>query len=137
MIAGIIKLLPLLNKAIDLVPDKNKIKEQKADLEKELLKALVDVDKEQAKINRADAQATGPLSWIQRLWRPTLAWICVFAFMFQFLVIPITNWWCALHGTTINLPTLDSSTLMTVLFALLGMTGARSFDKLKKINNKK
>jgi hypothetical protein len=26
---------------------------------------------------------------------------------------------------------------MTVLFALLGMTGARSFDKLKKINNKK
>ena len=39
--------------------------------------------------------------------------------------------------TTINLPTLDSSTLMTVLFALLGMTGARSFDKLKKINNKK
>ena len=64
MIAGITKLLPLLNKAIDLVPDKNKITEQKANLEKELLKALVDVDKEQAKINRADAQATGPLSWI-------------------------------------------------------------------------
>ena len=57
--------------------------------------------------------------------------------MFQFLVIPITNWICALRGTTIDLPTLDSSTLMTVLFALLGMTGARSFDKLKKINNKK
>ena len=37
MIAGIMKLLPLLNKAIDLVPDKNKITEQKADLEKELL----------------------------------------------------------------------------------------------------
>ena len=35
MIAGIMKLLPLLNKAIDLVPDKNKITEQKADLEKE------------------------------------------------------------------------------------------------------
>ena len=39
MIAGITKLLPLLNKAIDLVPDKNKIIEQKAGLEKELLKA--------------------------------------------------------------------------------------------------
>ena len=101
------------------------------------MKALVDVDKEQAKINREDAKATGALSWIQRLWRPTLAWVCVLAFMFQFLVIPITNWVCALRGTTIDLPTLDSSTLMTVLFSLLGLTGARSFDKLKKISGKK
>ena len=137
MIQGVTALLPILNKAVDLVPDKNKIAKQKADIEKELMKALVDVDKEQAKINRADAQATGALSWVQRLWRPCLAWVCVLAFAFQFLVIPITNWWCAMNGTTIHLPTLDSSTLMTVLFALLGMTGARSFDKLKKINSKK
>jgi hypothetical protein len=27
--------------------------------------------------------------------------------------------------------------LMTVLFSLLGLTGARSFDKLKKISGKK
>ena len=137
MIQGLTALMPILNKAIDLVPDKNKIAKQKADIEKELMKALVDVDKEQAKINREDAKATGALSWVQRLWRPCLAWVCVLAFAFQFLVIPITNWWCAMNGTTIHLPTLDSSTLMTVLFALLGMTGARSFDKLKKINNKK
>jgi len=137
MIQGLTALMPILNKAIDLVPDKNKIAKQKADIEKELMKALVDVDKEQAKINREDAKATGALSWVQRLWRPCLAWVCVLAFAFQFLVIPITNWWCAMNGTTIHLPTLDSSTLMTVLFALLGMTGARSFDKLKKINSKK
>jgi hypothetical protein len=136
MIQGLSALLPIINKAVDLVPDKNKIAKQKADLEKELMKALVDVDKEQAKINREDAKATGKLSWVQRLWRPSLAWVCVFAFMFQFLVIPITNWICAMRGTTIDLPTLDSSTLMTVLFALLGMTGARSFDKLKKIDKK-
>ena len=137
MIQGLTALLPIINKAVDLVPDKNKVAQHKADLEKELVKALVDVDKEQAKINRADAQATGALSWIQRLWRPTLAWVCVLAFAFQFLVIPITNWYCALNGTVISLPTLDSSTLMTVLFSLLGLTGARSFDKLKNINNKK
>jgi len=137
MIQGLTALMPILNKAIDLVPDKNKIAKQKADIEKELMKALVDVDKEQAKINREDAKATGALSWVQRLWRPCLAWVCVLAFAFQFLVIPITNWWCAMNGTTIHLPTLDSSTLMTVLFALLGMTGARSFDKLKKISSKK
>jgi hypothetical protein len=137
MIQGLTALLPIINKAVDLVPDKNKVAQHKADLEKELMKALVDVDKEQAKINREDAKATGALSWIQRLWRPTLAWVCVLAFMFQFLVIPITNWVCALRGTTIDLPTLDSSTLMTVLFSLLGLTGARSFDKLKKISHKK
>ena len=48
-----------------MVPDKNKLHQQKADLEKELVKALVDVDKEQAKINREDAKATGRLVWIQ------------------------------------------------------------------------
>ena len=136
MIQGLSALLPILNKAVNLVPDKNKLHQQKADLEKELVKALVDVDKEQAKINREDAKATGRLAWIQELWRPPLAWVCVFAFMFQFLVIPITNWYCALSGKVVELPTLPSDVLTTTLFALLGLTGARSFDKLKKINNK-
>ena len=135
MIQGLSALLPILNKAVSLVPDKNKIAQQKADLEKELVKALVDVDKEQAKINREDAKATGKLSWIQRLWRPTLAWICVMAFGFQFLVIPITTWYGAITSNPINLPTLPSDVLMTTLFALLGLTGARSFEKLKKIHN--
>ena len=134
MIQGITTLLPLLNKAINLVPDKNKLHQQKADLEKELVNALVDVDKDQAKINREDAKATGSLSWIQRLWRPTLAWVCVIAFAFQFLVIPITTWYGAVTNNPIDLPTLPSDVLMTTLFALLGLTGARSFEKLKKIN---
>ena len=134
MIQGLSALLPILNKAVSLVPDKNKIAQQKADLEKELVKALVDVDKEQAKINREDAKATGKLSWIQRLWRPTLAWICVMAFGFQFLVI--TTWYGAITNNPINLPTLPSDVLMTTLFALLGLTGARSFEKLKKIDKK-
>ena len=136
MIQGLSALLPILNKAVSLVPDKNKIAQQKADLEKELVKALVDVDKEQAKINREDAKATGKLSWIQRLWRPTLAWICVMAFGFQFLVIPITTWYGAITSNPINLPTLPSDVLMTTLFALLGLTGGRSFEKLKKIDKK-
>ena len=136
MIQGLSALLPILNKAVNLVPDKNKLHQQKADLEKELVKALVDVDKEQAKINREDAKATGKLSWIQRLWRPTLAWICVMAFGFQFLVIPITTWYGAITSNPINLPTLPSDVLMTTLFALLGLTGARSFEKLKKIDKK-
>ena len=136
MIQGLTALLPILNKAVELVPDKNKLAQHKADLEKELVKVLVDVDKEQAKINRVDAQATGTLSWIQRLWRPTLAWICVLAFGFQFLVIPITTWYGAITHNPINLPTLPSDVLMTTLFALLGLTGARSFEKLKQIDKK-
>ena len=40
MIQGLSALLPILNKAVSLVPDKNKIAQQKADLEKELVKAL-------------------------------------------------------------------------------------------------
>ena len=35
MIQGLSALLPIINKAVDLVPDKNKIAKQKADIEKE------------------------------------------------------------------------------------------------------
>ena len=58
------------------------------------------------------------------------------AFGFQFLVIPITTWYGAITSNPINLPTLPSDVLMTTLFALLGLTGARSFEKLKKIDKK-
>ena len=56
MIAGIIKLLPLLNKAIDLVPDKNKITEQKADLEKEY--GSVNIDLKTGEISEVDVPAS-------------------------------------------------------------------------------
>ena len=36
MIQGLTALLPIINKAVDLVPDKNKVAQHKADLEKEL-----------------------------------------------------------------------------------------------------
>jgi hypothetical protein len=34
MIQGLTALLPIINKAVDLVPDKNKVAQHKADLEK-------------------------------------------------------------------------------------------------------
>ena len=59
----------------------------------------MDVDKEQAKINREDAKATGKLSWIQRLWRPTLAWVCVYGFHVSILSYTYNKLVCALTGT--------------------------------------
>ena len=38
MIQGLSALLPILNKAVSLVPDKNKLHQQKADLEKESIR---------------------------------------------------------------------------------------------------
>ena len=107
MIQGLTALLPIINKAVDLVPDKNKVAQHKADLER-ISQALVDVDKEQAKINREDAKATGALSWIQRLWRPTLACMCVC--FSPVLSYTYNKLGMCFERPTIDLPTLDSST---------------------------
>jgi len=37
----------------------------------------------------------------------------------------------------INIPELEMGTLMPLVMALLGMSGIRSFEKLKKINSDK
>ena len=65
----------------------------------------MDVDKEQAKINREDAKLLGFCLDTKIMEAHTCLGMCGTIFMFQFLVIPITNWVCALRGTTIDLPT--------------------------------
>ena len=75
----------------------------------------------QIDINKADASG----NWFQSSWRPATAWVCVLGFSVNFLISPLA----APFGFVV--PQADMSIMMPVLMGMLGLAGARSFEKMK------
>jgi len=81
----------------------------------------------QIKLNTEEAKG----NWFQSSWRPLCGWICAISLGINFMVAPI----CAGFGITI--PQADMSVMMPLLLGMLGISGLRSFDKIKKVDSKK
>ena len=76
----------------------------------------------QIAVNREEAKG----NWFQSSCRPACAWVCVLGFAINFLVSPLA----APFG--IIVPQADTATMLPVLMGMLGLAGARSYDKIKK-----
>lgn len=80
---------------------------------------------EQIKVNAAEAAKPG------MTFRDGAGWVCVVGFAISFLKSPI-EWACSLAGHAVTLPSVDTSTLTTMLFALLGIGGMHLYENTKK-----
>jgi hypothetical protein len=113
----------LLDKFIEDKDTKNKIAFEISTMAErhaqEIALAQIGVNKEEAKGN-----------WFQSSWRPATGWVCVLGLLTNFLVSPI------LAGFGVLIPQADASVMMPLLLGLLGLAGARSFDKIKKVDSK-
>jgi Holin of 3TMs, for gene-transfer release len=92
------------------------------------LKALDDqfnLNLEQIKANAVDEAKPG-LSF-----RDGAGWLCVFGFAISMFKSPI-EWACALAGHPLTLPSVDTSVMTTMLFALLGIGGMHVYEKTQK-----
>ena len=93
------------------------------------LDALSQSDKQQTDINLEDSKSG---SMFKGGWRPMAGWTCVGALQYQFLVRPLVNGimpniveqWSAL-------PLLETDTLMTLLFGLLGLGAYRTVERIR------
>ena len=84
----------------------------------------------QVEVNKIDQQSQSKFkSW----WRPAVAWICVIAFGWHFVLQPIALFIFAIFGVTVVLPEFDMQALWPVLFGLLGIGGYRSLEKFKGV----
>ena len=110
----------LLDKFIPDADTKNKLAHEIATLAEkqahEIALAQIEVNKEEAKGN-----------WFQAGWRPACAWVCVAGFTVNFLISPLAD------PFGIMVPQADISTMMPVLLGMLGLAGARSFERVKKV----
>ena len=110
----------LLDKFIPDADTKTKLAHEIAALAEkqahEIALAQIEVNKEEAKGN-----------WFQAGWRPACAWVCVAGFAVNFLISPLAE------PFGVVVPQADISTMMPVLLGMLGLAGARSFERVKKI----
>ena len=114
----------LLGKFIEDKDTKNKLAHEIATMAEKHAQALA---MEQIKINIEEAKG----NWFQSSWRPLIGWICGLSLAINYMVAPI----CAGFGITI--PQADMSVMMPLMFGMLGISGMRSYDKMKKTDTKR
>ncbi|GAB3190795.1 holin family protein [Hydrogenophaga aquatica] len=90
----------------------------------------LDINKEEAK--HASVFVAG--------WRPAVGWVSVSALAYQFVLYPLLVWawngmqalgWIA--GTLTPPPLLDVEALMVLVTGMLGIAGARTWEKFKGV----
>jgi hypothetical protein len=120
---------PVVNKVLNFIPDPK----QKLEAQQALMQSLMQWDSQQTAINTAEAANS---SVFVAGWRPFLGWTCGAAFAYKFVVQPFLVFTLVAVGSKFDiklLPALDWSEMSTVMFGMLGLTGARTFEKMKGI----
>jgi hypothetical protein len=112
--------LQIVNK---FIPDPN----QRAEAEASLRQSLQQWDQQQSETNTAEAQ--NPSLFVSG-WRPAIGWIGAAGLAYQYVVRPF-----AYGAGWHDLPTLDS-TLIELVFAMLGMGGLRTYEKIQGVARK-
>ncbi len=94
------------------------------------LEAQLELAKGQLAINVEEAKS--PNIFVSG-WRPAVGWVCVLAYAFNYLIMPLANW--LVKFGDVNAPAivaLDTGELTTLLFGMLGIGTLRTVEKLKK-----
>lgn len=118
-------IIPLISTVLDkILPDKQANEAAKVDLiklqmsgELQQIMGQLEINKEEAK--NANLFVSG--------WRPGVGWTCAIALFYMFLVRPIAT------GFGHPMPPIDLEALNTLLFAMLGVAGLRSIEKVKGV----
>ncbi len=102
--------------------------EKKAEIEQRALEIEYALTKAQTDINLEEAKH--PSIFVAG-WRPFVGWVCGFSLGWQFIGSPIFEWIIKIADKNVSAPEMDTGSLVTVLFALLGLGGMRTFEKYK------
>ena len=113
----------LLDKVIPDADTKVKIAHQLATMSE---RHAQEVTLQQIEVLKADAKG----NWFQSSWRPLAGYVSVLGMAVNFLVSPIAA------GFGVAIPQADMSVMMPLLLGMLGISGMRSFDKVKKTDSK-
>ena len=125
---------PIVNKFVDRIPDGNERARAKESLERELVDAANSVMLAQTEINKAEAAHK---SIFVAGWRPFIGWVCGVGIAWSMVVQPVAQWAMIAWGDGTELPTIDTSYLMELVTAMLGMSGLRTFEKMRGVARRK
>ena len=81
-----------------------------------------------------NAKEAGHRSIFVSGWRPFIGWVCGVSLAYHFILAPLVEWILVLSGNTLDLPEFDFSQLSTIVMGMLGLAGARSYEKMKGVS---
>jgi len=141
-ITGLGSIADLVNNVIDKIfPDKDEAEKAKVKLvemqqagQLAELDAILKLALKQGDINVEEAKNS---KLFVSGWRPFIGWICGIALGYNYIFMPFFTY-CAkwISSGAPAMPTLDSGELVTILLGMLGLVGARSFEKKIGVANK-
>jgi ABC-type sulfate transport system permease component len=124
-------ILNLGNSVIDRVlPDKAANDAAKAQLVQMQLSGELAQITGQLEVNKVEAASS---SMFVAGWRPFVGWVCGSGLAYQFIARPLLMFVVALFGHPVVAPELDMGTLLTLLLGMLGLAGARTFEKVNGV----
>jgi hypothetical protein len=92
-----------------------------------------EIAKAQIEVNKTEA--ANPSIFVSG-WRPAVGWICASGLGFNFIVVPLGNFYLSVTASTILIPTLDIAEMMPVLLGMLGLGAYRTAEKIKGVARK-
>ena len=104
--------------------------EAKAKAEAELRNSLQAWDKAQTDVNAVEAASSNVFV---SGWRPFIGWTCGLALAYQYVITPIVMWVALTVGVHLAVPPKLDDMLWQLVFAMLGMGGLRTFEKIKGV----
>lgn len=117
--------LQIINK---LIPDANARQAAADDLRKAMFDAAAKAESDQRDIDKTEAANA---SLFVAGWRPAVGWLCVLTLGYSWMAAPLVTWTLTVaHLSPLELPTLGASDSQTLLYALLGIGGLRTVDKM-------
>lgn len=134
MIAALIpQLLPFVGEVLDrVVPDTEAKERAKREIEASLIANANTINLAQIDVNKTEAQHRSV--WVSG-WRPAIGWSCSLGIGWLFIGHPVATWIAMLTGYEgMVMPTIPTDILLELTFAMLGMAGLRTFEKIKGIS---
>jgi len=104
-------------------------KDLKTKLSHELEKEIISLNKAQLEVNKVEAAHNNVFV---AGWRPFIGWACGVSLAYHFIVEPIIQYTLIVNNIDYNTPEFDFSQLSTIVMAMLGMSGLRTYEKIKK-----
>ena len=114
-----------------VIPDSAQAELTKQRIELELVKVANEVNRMQAETNKIEA---GHRSiWVAG-WRPAIGWTCSLGVLYMFILQPLLQWLAIVFEWTVYVPQFPSEHLLELTYALLGIAGLRTFEKIRGVS---
>jgi hypothetical protein len=128
--------MSLISKAIDgvfgVVGKLVKDKDLAQTLNHEINKTILNSGLAQMEVNKVEAAHR---SIFVAGWRPFIGWVCGTALLYHYIVRDWIVWAFSVWAADLPIPpTMDMSSLNTILMGMLGLGGLRTYEKLKGVS---